>query len=278
MPRQTSSGGYAVRSGKALIFVATLDDLATVAEHQTAARQKPRLDGDRVVGPGTNTSTTTASLIAAADALLKSGLRPEHDLVFAAVAQEETGLKGMLALYAQWKDSRARLRRHPRRRPQHHLRRDHDSLVEGRGERAARPHAERRRTQRQQGRGSRAGRAGRIASSSCRSRSATRISAPSSTSPCCRAVRCSITSPTPLVLARRAIARRRASGGDGTRRPSDPRQGHAETTITFAMEPNQLTPGGRFRACAMPRSSPRRRRSRSISATTRSWATPGRRT
>jgi acetylornithine deacetylase/succinyl-diaminopimelate desuccinylase-like protein len=92
------------RSGKALIFVSTLDDLATVAAHQTAAREKPRIEGDRVVGPGTNTSTTTASLVAAADALLRSGLRPEHDLVFAAVAQEETGLKGMQALYAQWKD------------------------------------------------------------------------------------------------------------------------------------------------------------------------------
>jgi acetylornithine deacetylase/succinyl-diaminopimelate desuccinylase-like protein len=92
------------RSGKALIFVSTLDDLATVAAHQTATWEKPRIDGDRVIGPGTNTSTTTAALIAAADALLKSGLRPEHDLVFAAVAQEETGLKGMQALYAQWKD------------------------------------------------------------------------------------------------------------------------------------------------------------------------------
>ena len=43
-------------------------------------------------------------LVAAAEALVKSGLRPEHDLVFAAVAQEETGMKGMKALYAQWKD------------------------------------------------------------------------------------------------------------------------------------------------------------------------------
>ena len=92
------------RSGKALVFVSTLDDLATVATLQTASRASLRIDGDRVVGPGANTSTTTASLIAAADALLKSGLRPEHDLVFAAVAQEETGLKGMQALYAQWKD------------------------------------------------------------------------------------------------------------------------------------------------------------------------------
>lgn len=92
------------RSGKALVFVSTLDDLATVAAHQAAASAKPRIEGDRVVGPGTNTSTTTASLIAAADALLKSGLKPEHDLVFAAVAQEETGLVGMGALYSQWKE------------------------------------------------------------------------------------------------------------------------------------------------------------------------------
>ncbi len=92
------------RSGKALVFVATLDDLATVATQQAAAHTKPRVDGDRVIGPGTNTSSTTVALLAAADALSKAGIRPEHDLVFAAVAQEETGLKGMQTLYAQWKD------------------------------------------------------------------------------------------------------------------------------------------------------------------------------
>ncbi len=92
------------RSGKALVFVSTLDDLATVAGHQKAAARKPAIAGDRVVGPGTNTSTTTAALVAAADALIRSGLTPEHDLVFAAVAQEETGLKGMQALFADWKD------------------------------------------------------------------------------------------------------------------------------------------------------------------------------
>ena len=91
------------RSGKALVFVATLDDLATVATQQAAARSKPRVEGDRVIGPGTNTSSTTVALLAAAESLIRSGLRPEHDLVFAAVAQEETGLKGMQALYAQWK-------------------------------------------------------------------------------------------------------------------------------------------------------------------------------
>jgi acetylornithine deacetylase/succinyl-diaminopimelate desuccinylase-like protein len=92
------------RSGKALVFVSTLDDLATVAEHQRTLKTRPRIEGDRVIGPGTNTSTTTAALIAAAEALLAGGMQPEHDLVFAAVAQEETGLKGMQALYAQYKD------------------------------------------------------------------------------------------------------------------------------------------------------------------------------
>ncbi len=92
------------RSGKALVFVAPLDDLATVATQQAAAPSKPRVEGDRVVGPGTNTSSTTAALLAAAEALLKAGIRPEHDLVFAAVAQEETGLKGMQVLFSEWKD------------------------------------------------------------------------------------------------------------------------------------------------------------------------------
>ena len=87
------------RSGRALIFVSTLDDLATVAEHQRAAGVPPRIEGDRVVGPGTNTSLTTAAVLAAAEALVSSGVRPEHTLVFAAVAQEETGLRGMKALY-----------------------------------------------------------------------------------------------------------------------------------------------------------------------------------
>ncbi|MCG8413489.1 MAG: M20/M25/M40 family metallo-hydrolase [Pseudomonadales bacterium] len=91
-------------SGKALIFVATLDDLATVAEHQRAASGPPRVEGDRVVGPGTNTSLTSIALISAARALVSQNLQPEHDIVFAAVAQEETGLKGMRALYEEYRE------------------------------------------------------------------------------------------------------------------------------------------------------------------------------
>lgn len=91
-------------SGNAIIFVSTLDDLATVAEHQRASQTPPSIDGDRVVGPGTNTSLTTVSLLSAARALAAQEFRPEHDIVFAAVAQEETGLRGMRALYEEYKD------------------------------------------------------------------------------------------------------------------------------------------------------------------------------
>ena len=92
------------RSGKAVVFISTLDDLATVAEQQKAAERPPYIDGTRVVGPGVNTSLVTAAMLTAAEAFIKSGLKPEHDLVFAAVAQEETGLVGMKHLYAAYKD------------------------------------------------------------------------------------------------------------------------------------------------------------------------------
>ncbi len=92
------------RSGKALIFVSTLDDLKTVADNQRAAGVPPRVAGDRVVGPGTNTSLTSVALLSAAKALIENGFKPEHDIVFAGVAEEETGLRGMKHLYAEYKD------------------------------------------------------------------------------------------------------------------------------------------------------------------------------
>ena len=91
-------------SGQALVFVSTLDDLATVAEHQRMAGTLPVIDGERVVGPGTNTSLTTIAMLAAAKALIDQGFVPQHDLVFAAVAEEETGLRGMRDLYADYQD------------------------------------------------------------------------------------------------------------------------------------------------------------------------------
>jgi acetylornithine deacetylase/succinyl-diaminopimelate desuccinylase-like protein len=92
------------RSGRAIVFVSTLDDLGPVADFQRAAGGPPRVELSRVVGPGTNTSSTTAAMLAAARALLAARITPEHDLVFAAVAQEETGMIGMKKLYADYKD------------------------------------------------------------------------------------------------------------------------------------------------------------------------------
>lgn len=86
------------------MFVSTLDDLATVAVHQRSATAPPRVQGDRVVGPGTNTSSSSAALLAAAEALVDGGFTPAHDLVFAAVAQEKTGLVGMKQLYDEYHD------------------------------------------------------------------------------------------------------------------------------------------------------------------------------
>lgn len=103
-PSPNAVGEVPGRSGRALVFVSTLDDLATVAGHQRAATGPPRVEGDRVVGPGTNTSSTSAAMLAAAEAVVAAGLEPEHDLVFAAVAQEETGLVGMKALYDEYGD------------------------------------------------------------------------------------------------------------------------------------------------------------------------------
>ncbi len=92
------------KSNKSVVFISTLDDLAGVAEHQRAAGRPPYLEEGRIVGPGTNTSSTSVSILAAAQAILASGLTPEHTLVFAAVAQEETGLKGMKHLFEEYKD------------------------------------------------------------------------------------------------------------------------------------------------------------------------------
>jgi acetylornithine deacetylase/succinyl-diaminopimelate desuccinylase-like protein len=92
------------RSGRAVVFISTLDDLASVAEFQRSAGGPPTITPDRVVGPGTNTSLSSAAMVTAAEALVHAGIRPEHDLVFAAVAQEETGLVGMKKIFDEYRE------------------------------------------------------------------------------------------------------------------------------------------------------------------------------
>ena len=88
----------------AIVFISTLDDLAGVAEHQKARNAPPTVDGNRVIGPGTNTSSITISILAAAEAIIKQSIKPYYTLVFAAVAQEETGLVGMKSVFNDYKN------------------------------------------------------------------------------------------------------------------------------------------------------------------------------
>jgi acetylornithine deacetylase/succinyl-diaminopimelate desuccinylase-like protein len=88
-----------------LVFVSTLDDLAGVAEHQQAANKQPYIADGKVIGPGTNTSSITVSMLLAAEAILETGIKPQYTLVFASVAQEETGLQGMKLLYNEFKNN-----------------------------------------------------------------------------------------------------------------------------------------------------------------------------
>lgn len=92
------------KSDSCLVFISTLDDLETVAIHQKNLNSLPYIDGERVIGPGTNTSSITVAMLLAAEALIEAGIKPKYTLVFAAVAQEETGLKGMKAVFDAYKD------------------------------------------------------------------------------------------------------------------------------------------------------------------------------
>jgi acetylornithine deacetylase/succinyl-diaminopimelate desuccinylase-like protein len=92
------------RSGPPLAFVTMLDDLPSVAELQRSSGQPPRREGDRVVGPATEIQSVTAAVLLPAEAMVRSGRTPEHDIVIAAVAQEETGLVGMKTLFDAWQD------------------------------------------------------------------------------------------------------------------------------------------------------------------------------
>jgi acetylornithine deacetylase/succinyl-diaminopimelate desuccinylase-like protein len=92
------------RSGKAIVFITTLDDLATIAELQRTGGKRPHREADKVIGPATEVQSVNAATLLAAEALVRAKLTPEHDIVFASVSQEETGLIGMNALYKAWKD------------------------------------------------------------------------------------------------------------------------------------------------------------------------------
>jgi acetylornithine deacetylase/succinyl-diaminopimelate desuccinylase-like protein len=90
-------------SGRAVYFVTMIDDLPAV---DSARRRgyRPRRVGDQVTGAGVEIQSTVAAMLTAARALRAAGVTPKHDLVFAGVSQEETGLTGMAALYRRTRD------------------------------------------------------------------------------------------------------------------------------------------------------------------------------
>ncbi|MGE0553962.1 MAG: M28 family peptidase [Gemmatimonadales bacterium] len=90
-------------SGRAIVFVTMLDDLPVIEGFQRAG-DRPRRVGDRVVGPAVELQSMVAAMLTAAEALTRARLEPRHDLIFAGVAREETGLEGMQALYRRYRE------------------------------------------------------------------------------------------------------------------------------------------------------------------------------
>lgn len=87
-----------------LVILSTLDDLASVASLQRKHSISLKHSGDRVVGPGSNTSATIIAMLQAAEAVKLLNVKPYYTLVFAGVSQEEVGLGGMKKIYEDWKD------------------------------------------------------------------------------------------------------------------------------------------------------------------------------
>jgi acetylornithine deacetylase/succinyl-diaminopimelate desuccinylase-like protein len=82
-------------TGPTIAYIATMDDLATVADY-VKSWDKPIIENDgKMVGPGTNSSATCVSLIGIARLFTFSWVKPHSRFYFVACAQEETALNGM---------------------------------------------------------------------------------------------------------------------------------------------------------------------------------------
>ncbi|GAB2465280.1 M20/M25/M40 family metallo-hydrolase [Jatrophihabitans fulvus] len=84
--------------GGSLTFLATMDDLDTVAGHRAASDVLYR-DGDRFVGPATETTSSDASALSLLR-FVRDEPKPWRRLTVAFVLGEETGLTGVRALVA----------------------------------------------------------------------------------------------------------------------------------------------------------------------------------
>ena len=82
--------------GASYTFLATMDDLDTVAAHRAATDRLER-DGDRLIGPATETTSSDATALALVR-FARRDTRPWRRLTVAWVLGEETGLTGVRAL------------------------------------------------------------------------------------------------------------------------------------------------------------------------------------
>lgn len=81
--------------GPTLAFIGTMDDLATVADMVKAWGRPIEEREGRLVGPGTNSSATCASLLGLARLFTLASVRFSGKIYLVGVVQEETGLTGV---------------------------------------------------------------------------------------------------------------------------------------------------------------------------------------
>lgn len=85
--------------GESITYLATMDDLETVARQRAASTDVHR-DGARLVGAATETTSSDASALALLRFVGREGRRPWRRVTLAWVLGEETGLSGVRGLLA----------------------------------------------------------------------------------------------------------------------------------------------------------------------------------
>jgi acetylornithine deacetylase/succinyl-diaminopimelate desuccinylase-like protein len=83
--------------GETITYLATMDDLESVASHRRTSSVLLR-DGDRLVGPCTETTSSDASALALLRFMRSTNPRPWHRVWVVFVLGEETGLTGVRSL------------------------------------------------------------------------------------------------------------------------------------------------------------------------------------
>jgi acetylornithine deacetylase/succinyl-diaminopimelate desuccinylase-like protein len=93
------------QSNGSIVIISMLDDLPETVELQkNGTNYPPHRIEDRVIGPATDIQSSNAAVLIAAEAFIRTGITPKHDLIFAAVSQERTGLTGMKEVFESFKD------------------------------------------------------------------------------------------------------------------------------------------------------------------------------